>query len=154
ALTLAEFASKVIVLQREAALTSQAYYRDRVTAHPKIELRFGTVVQEILGEATVTGLRTRDASREDIASDVEAAAVFAYIGLQPTTAVLKGRVKLDSAGAIPTDGWMRTDLIGVCAVGNARSQSSHRAASAAGDGASAAVAVDRYLADGSWRGGG
>jgi thioredoxin reductase len=48
---------------------------------------------------------------------------------------------------------MRTDLIGVCAAGNARSHSAFRAASAAGDGASAAIAVDRYLADGSWRDG-
>jgi thioredoxin reductase (NADPH) len=153
ALTLAEFASKVLVLQREPALTGQSFYRDRVASHQKIEVRFGTVVQEILGEATVTGLRTRDATSNGDACDVEAAAVFAYIGLQPNTAVLQGRVNLDSAGTIPTDGWMRTDLIGVCAAGNARSRSAHRAAGAAGDGASAAIAVDRYLADGIWRDG-
>jgi thioredoxin reductase (NADPH) len=150
ALTLAEHASKVIILHRGAALTGQASYRDRVTAHPKIDIRFGTVVIEILGEDKVTGLRTRDAGN-GVTADLKAAAVFAYVGLQPNTAFLDGSIDLDATRRIPTDGWTRTELTGVCAAGNVRHQSPHRAVSAAGDGASAAVAVDRYLADGSWR---
>jgi thioredoxin reductase len=62
-------------------------------------------------------------------------------------------LSLDRAGKIPTDGWMRSELIGVCAAGTVRSQSPCRAVSAAGDGAGAAVTIDRYLADGSWRDG-
>ncbi len=150
ALTLAEFASKVIILHRGEALTGQACYRDRVTAHRKIDIRFRTAVNEILGEATVTGLRTHNSSN-GVRSDLEVAAVFAYVGLQPNTAFLQDRINLDPAGGIPTDRWMRTRLIGVCAAGNVRCQSPCRAVSAAGDGASAAVAIDRYLADGSWR---
>jgi len=150
ALTLAEFASKVIILHRGEALRGQACYRDRVTAHQKIDIRFSTAVNEILGEATVTGLRTHN-SGNGVRSDLEVAAIFAYVGLQPNTAFLEDRISLDSAGRIPTDGWMRTQLIGVCAAGNVRCQSPYRAVSAAGDGASAAVAIDRYLADGSWR---
>jgi thioredoxin reductase len=46
---------------------------------------------------------------------------------------------------------MRSELAGVCAAGTVRSQSPCRAVSAAGDGASAAVTVDRYLTDGAWR---
>jgi thioredoxin reductase (NADPH) len=150
ALTLAEFASKVIILHRGDALTGQACYRDRVTAHQKIDIRFNTVVTEIHGEAKVTGLRTRT-SREGAIADLEVAAIFAYIGLQPNCAVLQGRLSLDRTGRIPTDGWMRSELAGVCAAGNVRCQSPYRAVSAAGDGAAAAVAVDRYLTDGSWR---
>ncbi len=152
ALTLAAFAAKVIVLHRGDVLTGQASYRDRVTAHQKIEIRFNTVVTEILGEAKVTGLRTRQ-SRDGAVADLEAAAVFAYIGLQPNTAVLQDRLGLDRTGRIPTDGWMRSELAGVCAVGTVRSQSPCRAVSAAGDGASAAVTIDRYLADRAWRDG-
>jgi thioredoxin reductase (NADPH) len=152
ALTLAAFASKVIVLHRGDVLTGQASYRDRVTAHQKIEIRFNTVVTEILGEAKVTGLRTRQ-SRDGAFADLEAAAVFAYIGLQPNTAVLQDRLSLDRTGRIPTDGWMRSELAGVCAAGTVRGQSPCRAVSAAGDGASAAVTIDRYLADGAWRDG-
>jgi thioredoxin reductase (NADPH) len=150
ALTLAEFAAKVIILHRGEALTGQACYRDRVSAHQKIDIRFNTVVNEIFGEAAVTGLRTHNASI-GVRSDLEVAAVFAYVGLQPNTAFLQDRINLDPAGGIPTDRRMRTRLIGVCAAGNVRCQSPYRAVSAAGDGASAAVAIDRYLADGSWR---
>jgi thioredoxin reductase (NADPH) len=150
ALTLAEFASKVVVLHRGDVLTGQACYRDRVTAHQKIDIRINTVVTEVLGEAKVTGLRTHKASEGAIA-DLEVAAIFAYIGLQPNTAVLQDRLSLDRAGQIPTDGWMRSELAGVCAAGTVRCQSPSRAVSAAGDGASAAVTVDRYLTDGSWR---
>jgi thioredoxin reductase (NADPH) len=150
ALTLAAFASKVIILHRGEVLTGQACYRDRVTAHQKIDVRCNTAVTEILGEAKVTGLRTHKSS-EGANADLEVAAVFAYIGLQPNTAVLQGRLNLDPARRIPTDGWMRTELAGVCAAGTVRRQSPYRAVSAAGDGASAAVTVDRYLKDGSWR---
>ena len=152
ALTLAAFASKVIVLHRGDALTGQACYRDRVASHPKIDIRFNTAVTEILGEANVTGLRTRK-SRDGAVADLEVAAIFAYIGLQPNTAALQERLNLDRAGKIPTDGWMRSELIGVCAAGNVTSQSPCRAVSAAGDGATAAVVLDRYLTDGVWRGG-
>jgi len=149
ALTLAAFASKVIILHRGDALTGQACYRDRVTAHQKIDIRFNTAVTEILGEAKVTGLRTRKS--EGAVADLEVGAIFAYIGLQPNTAVLQDRLSLDPAGRIPTDGWMRSELAGVCTAGTVRSQSPCRAVSAAGDGATAAVTVDRYLMDGSWR---
>jgi thioredoxin reductase (NADPH) len=150
ALTLAAFASKVLILHRGDALTGQACYRDRVTAHQKIDIRFDTAVTEVLGEAKVTGLRTRK-SRDGAVADLEVAAVFAYVGLQPNTAVLQDRLSLDLAGRIPTDGWMRSELAGICAAGTVRSRSPCRAVSAAGDGASAAVTVDRYLMDGSWR---
>jgi len=150
ALTLAAFASKVIILHRGDALTGQACYRDRVTAHQKIDIRFDTAVTEVLGEAKVTGLRARK-SRDGAIADLEVAAIFAYVGLQPNTAVLRDRLSLDLAGRIPTDGRMRSELAGVCAAGTVRGQSPCRAVSAAGDGASAAVTVDRYLMDGSWR---
>jgi thioredoxin reductase (NADPH) len=152
ALTLAAFASKVIILHRGDALTGQASYRDRVTGHRKIDIRFNTAVTEILGEAKVKGLRTR-ASHDGAVADLEVDAIFAYVGLQPNTAVLQDRLSLDLAGRIPTDGWMRSERVGVGAAGTVRCQSPCRAVSAAGDGASAAVAVDRYLTDGSWRDG-
>jgi len=152
ALTLAAFAAKVIILHRGDALSGQACYRDGVTAHRKIDIRFDTAVTAILGEAKVTGLRTRQ-SRDGAVTDLEVAAIFAYVGLQPNSAVLQDRLSLDLAGKIPTDSWMRSELIGVCAAGNVRSQSPCRAVSAAGDGASAAVTIDRYLTDGVWRGG-
>jgi len=150
ALTLAEFAAKVVILHRGGALTGQAYYRDRIAAHRKIDVRANTVVHEILGDAKVSGLRTRDA-KSGASAELAAVAVFAYVGLQPNSAFLADRIKLDAVDRIPTDAWMRTGLVGVCAAGNVQCHTPCRAASAAGEGATASVAIDRYLADGSWR---
>lgn len=150
ALTLAAHASKVIILHRGTALSGQASFRERVIAHPKIEIRFATVVDEIVGDAAVSGLRSHHAAT-GAAADVEVAAVFPYVGLQPNTAVLDGLLKLDARGAISSDGWTRTDRPGLCAAGTVANRSAHRAVAAAGEGARAALVIDRYLSDGSWR---
>jgi thioredoxin reductase (NADPH) len=152
ALTLAEHVAKVIVLHRGDVLTGQKSFRDRVTADGRIELRFHTTVSEILGDGKVRGVRTCN-SCDGGTADVEVASVFAYVGLQPNTACVADRLRLDQSGLVPTDGLMRTEFPGLCAAGNIRRHSSYRAASAAGDGAAAAVAVDRFLTDGAWRGG-
>jgi thioredoxin reductase (NADPH) len=150
ALTLAAHVSQVVMLTRGAALTGQASYRERIAQNPKIVVRPQVEVEEILGEAKVTGLRMRDMSA-GATSELQADGVFVYIGLQPNTAFLDGRVKLGAGYGIPTDEWMRTDLAGICAAGTVRSGSPCRAASSAGDGAAAAIAIDRYLTDGVWR---
>jgi thioredoxin reductase (NADPH) len=150
ALTLAEFASKTIILHHGDDLSGQSVYKERVRAHPKIELRPDTAVEEVLGESSVTGLRIR-LTNAGSASDLEVASVFVYIGLQPATTFLNGKLRLDNTGAIVTDTWMRTDLKGICAAGTVRAGTPGRAAASAGEGATAAIAADQYLADGQWR---
>jgi thioredoxin reductase (NADPH) len=149
ALTLAQFASRVIVLHRGEAFRAQAAYRDLVRGHDKIEVRTNTIVEEVLGNGAVTGVRTR--TTDGAETNVELAALFVYVGLTPNTAWLSGTLDLDSSGHIPTDDRMRSSLPGLFAVGTVRSGSAGRAVSAGGDGAMAAVAADRYLADGAWR---
>jgi thioredoxin reductase (NADPH) len=136
ALTLVEHVGKVMLLERGGELTGQASYRERVSANPKIELRFDTVVEEILGDEAV---RATDA-------------VFAFTGLVPTTDLVRALATLDATGHIAVDAELRTTARGVCAAGNVRAGSSHRAAGAMGDGAAAATTLDRYLASGEWRG--
>jgi thioredoxin reductase (NADPH) len=153
ALTLAQFASRVIVLHRGPALSGQAVYRDGVQAHERIEVRTNTVVEEILGNGGLTGIRARTsgpAAGPASVADLELAGLFVYIGLTPETAWLEGLIALDAAGRIPTDHAMRCVLPGVFAAGTVRSGAAGRAASAAGDGALAAVGADRYLEDGAW----
>jgi thioredoxin reductase (NADPH) len=150
ALTLAQHVAQVVMLTRGAALAGQASYRERIAQNPKITVRPQIEVEEILGDAKVTGLRMHDMSGGAV-SELPADAVFVYIGLQPNTAFLDGRIKLGAGDGILTDGWMRTTQAGICAAGTVRSGSPCRAASSAGDGAAAAIAVDRYLTDGVWR---
>ncbi len=149
ALTLAEAASRVVILQRGEALTAQAAYRDQILSHPNIELRCNTQVEEIVGEAQVTGVRIRDADT-GAAANLDLAAVFVYIGLQPNSAAVEGLIALDPGGGILTDGAMRTAARGICAAGAVRAGWPGRAAISAGEGAAAAIAADRYLGSGAW----
>jgi len=150
ALTLAEFALRVVIFHRGKALSAQAAYRERVTKHPKIEIRLNTVVEEVLGDSVVTGVRTRDATN-DVKADVELSGFFVYIGLKPNTAVANGLLEFDASGRIATDAWMRTKQAGILAAGTVRSGTAGRAVSAAGDGTTAAIAAEQYLENGTWR---
>jgi len=148
ALTLAEHVGKVVLLERGAALTGQATYRERVSAQPKIEIRFETVVEEILGDDAVRALRVKDRGAE---SELATDAVFAFPGLAPNVDLVRGLVELDASGRVAVDAALRATARGVCAAGNVRAGSSHRAAGAMGDGAAAATALDHYLETGEWR---
>jgi len=144
ALTLAGFASEVLVVHRSAAPTAQEAYRRRVRECPNIRLQGNTVVDEILGGDVVAGARVRALGTGE-SSALEAAGVFIYVGLEPNTWFLRDTLRLDETGHIPTDIWMRTDLPGVFAVGDVRADSASQAIAAAGDGATAAIAARRYL---------
>lgn len=148
ALTLARFASRVIVLHRGTTLSAQAAYRDQVRENARIEVRTNMSVEEVLGDAAVTGIRTRTA--DGAVTDLELSALFVYVGLTPASAWMNGLLELDSSGCIPTDEAMRSRLRGVFAAGTVRSGAGGRAVSSAGDGATAAIAADRYLSDGVW----
>jgi thioredoxin reductase (NADPH) len=138
ALTLVSHVSGVVLLHRGEALSAQAAYRGRVLGEPRIEIRYRTEVEEILGSEVVTGVRTS-------AGVVEASAVFVYIGLAPNIAFLNGRLPLDERGSIKTDGSFGTRAAGIFAAGSVRAGWPGRAAGSAGEGAAAAVAAHRYL---------
>lgn len=144
ALTLAAHASRVIIMHRGAAFSAQAAYVQQVLDHPKIEVRFGTIVEEALGNGVLNSVRTRHVSDGKI-ENVELAGLFVYVGLAPATTWLRGVLDLDAAGRIPVDGELRTRQPGLFAAGTVRAGSVGRAASAAGDGAAVALSVDRYL---------
>jgi thioredoxin reductase (NADPH) len=149
ALTLAQHVARVVILHRGSAFSAQAAYVRQVREHPQIEVRFGTEVEEVLGNGGVTGVRTR-AVGDAKSVNLELAGLFVYVGLAPATTWLDGMLALDASGRITVDVAMRTSLPGVFAAGTVRSGSAGRAAAAAGDGAIAAVSADQYLRDSTW----
>lgn len=144
ALTLAQHAARVIILHRGTSFSAQAIYAQAVAGNPKIEVRFGTIVEEVLGNGALTGVRTRHVS-DRRSGQIELAGLFVYVGLAPATEWLGDRLTLDAAGRVPVDGDLQTRLRGVFAAGTVRSGAAGRAAAAAGDGAAAALSADRYL---------
>jgi len=144
ALELAQHVGKVIIFHRGGAFTAQHTYQQRVLMHPAIEVRYWTVVEEIVGESSVEAVKVRE-TRAGVVTQIELAGVFVYVGMEPQTAFLRGRLPLDESGRIATDGSLRTKLAGVFAAGDARSGSEPQAAVAAGEGARAALAAHGYL---------
>ena len=144
ALVLTEYASKVILFHRGDAFSGEKILQERVLSNPKIEVRWNTVVSEILGEGQVEGVAVVDATSGET-SRVDLSGVFIYIGLDPNTEYLRDALPLDNGGHIPTDVWMATPARGVFAAGDIRQNSAAQLVSAAGDGATAAIAARRYL---------
>ena len=149
ALTLSQHTARVIIMHRGTAFTAQAAYVQQVLDNPKIEVRFDTVVEEVVGNGALTGVRTRNVS-DGKTNQVELSGLFVYVGLAPATSWIGGGLTLDASGRILVDGELRTSQRALFAAGTVRSGSAGRAASAAGDGAAAALSVDRYLRDGIW----
>lgn len=149
AITLTEFASKVLVFRRGEGFSGQQVLQDRVTSSPKIEVRDNTTVTAILGDAQVEGISVED-SESGETSRVDLSGVFVYVGLEPNTQYLRELLPLDNAGHIPTDIWMRTELPGLLAAGDIRQHSAAQLVSAAGDGATAAIAAHRYIHGRDW----
>ena len=144
ALTLSNFAQSVLIFNREESFSGQYSYLQRALSDSKIEPRYRTVVEEILGEDAVTGVRLRDLATDET-SQVHLAGVFVYAGLKPNTAFLKNVLKLSETGHVPTDLWMKTQCDGLYAAGDIRQDSAAQAITSAGDGATAAIAAYRYI---------
>jgi thioredoxin reductase (NADPH) len=144
ALTLANYAERVVIFHDGENFSAQESYRQRVLSNAKITARDRTVVEEVLGDDGVTGVRVRDLASGE-SSQVGLAGVFVYVGLQPNTALLQKHVKLSDTGHVPTDGRMKTECDGLYAVGDIRQDSAAQAITSAGDGATAAIAAYRYI---------
>ena len=151
ALTLAGFAARVLVFEVGETLPAGHVHRRRVAQAARIEVRPNTVVEEILGNGTVSGVRVRDTAGGD-ASQVELTGLFVYAGLAPNSGLLGDLVTLGDAGHVPTDHWMRTERPGLFAAGSIRAESAGLAITAASDGAIAALAAHRYIDDREWSG--
>jgi len=137
---------RVVLIHPDEDLRGQETYRRRILESAAVEVRHATALEAILGDGQVSGVRVRELASGE-SSTVPVDGVFVHVGRLPNTAWLGGVVALDTGGHVPTDIWMRTEIPGLFAAGDVRASSAGQAASAAGDGATAAVAAHRYLAE-------
>ncbi len=149
ALVLTEFASKVIIFCKDAKFSGEKVLQDRVLSSPKIEVRWDTTVDEILGDGGVDGVSITETISGET-SRVDLAGIFIYVGLEPNSGYLDEVLPLDGGGHIPTDLWMETPVQGLFAAGDIRQSSAAQLASSAGDGATAAIAARRYIERRDW----
>jgi thioredoxin reductase (NADPH) len=139
ALFLTKFATSVTVIHRRDELRASKIMQDRAFAHDKIDFRWNSLVEDILGDGAVTG---------DV-SELEVAGVFVAIGHDPTTKLFAGQLELDEDGYIVTaPDSTRTSVEGVFAAGDVQDHVYRQAITAAGSGCMAAIEAERWLSHG------
>jgi thioredoxin reductase (NADPH) len=151
ALFLTRFATKVTLLHRRSAFRASKIMLDRVMAHPNIELRANTVIEEVLGveEKEVKGVRLRDVTNSEECV-LPISGLFLGIGHEPNATMFKGQIDLDVDGYIRTTGNVLTTLEGkvvpgVFACGDVQDRRYRQAITAAGSGCMAALEAEKFL---------
>ncbi|MFC2012385.1 thioredoxin-disulfide reductase [Chloroflexota bacterium] len=146
ALHLTKFASKVIVIHRRDQLRAGAWLQEKAFAEPKIEFLWDTTIEKIEGDQFVQRLSLNNV-KTGKQSTLEVGGLFVSIGFKPDTDFLKGIVPLNSIGQIITNDKMETEVPGIYAAGDIRADSARQIVTAAGDGATAAISIGRYLTE-------
>jgi thioredoxin reductase (NADPH) len=147
ALFLTRFAPKVTVIHRRDQLRASKIMQERAFRSEKIEFLWDSVVDEVLGEDYVTGVRVKNV-KTGATHDLSVEALFLAIGHKPNTNELKGQLELDEVGYIKVEpGSSRTSVEGVFACGDVMDPTYRQAITAAGSGCMAAIDAERWLAE-------
>jgi thioredoxin reductase (NADPH) len=147
ALFLTRFATKVTLIHRRDELRASKIMAERVLANEKIEMAWDSVVCEILGEDSVTGVRLKDVKTGET-RELPVEAVFIAIGHSPNSALFEGQLDLEPSGYMKVEpGTTRTSVEGVFAAGDIADSVYRQAVTAAGTGCMAAIDAERWLAE-------
>ncbi|MCD6334212.1 MAG: thioredoxin-disulfide reductase [Candidatus Latescibacteria bacterium] len=143
---LTKFARKVYLIHRRDELRASGVTRDRALSNEKIEFVWNSVVEEIVGEQMVSGVRVRNVkTREQSTLPVDG--VFIFVGTEPNTGFVKGILKLDEKGTLVTNRDTETLVPGIFAAGDVQEPFAQQIAVAVGHGAQAAMMAEHYLAE-------
>ncbi len=141
---LTKFASKVTVIHRRDSLRATKIIQEIAFANKKIEFLWNKRVTSIEGQTGVERLQLVD--NDGTTSSLDVQGVFVLIGVTPNNAGLPLQfLKADKWGFIPTDIESRTTVPGVMAAGDIRSKDVRQIVNAAGEGAVAVLAAEKYL---------
>jgi thioredoxin reductase (NADPH) len=149
-LYLANFVSKVTLVHRRDSLKAEKILQKRLFAHPKINVVWDSVIDEIAGTQNppgVNAVRLRNV-RTNATTDLAVHGVFIAIGHDPSTELFRGKVTMDESGYIKTvPGSTHTNIEGVFAAGDVQDAVYRQAVTAAGTGCMAALDAQHFLAD-------
>ncbi|MDA8064219.1 MAG: thioredoxin-disulfide reductase [Thermaerobacter sp.] len=141
---LTRFASRVTVIHRRDQLRATKVLQEKAFANPKVDFVWDSVVEEVLGDQVVNGVRVRNVKTGETRA-LPGEGVFVFVGILPNTTFLHGFVDLDASGYVVTDAELRTSRPGVFAAGDVRATPLRQVATAVGDGAMAAVLAEHWL---------
>jgi thioredoxin reductase (NADPH) len=146
ALFLTRFATHVTVIHRRDELRASKIMQERALGHEKIDFMWDSVVDEVLGDEFVTGVRVRNLKTDEV-RDIAVEGLFVAIGHKPNTDLFTGQIDMDDAGYLRvTPGTTRTSVEGVFACGDVADPIYRQAVTAAGTGCMASIDAERWLA--------
>jgi thioredoxin reductase (NADPH) len=143
ALFLTKYASEVIIVHRRGELRASKIMQRRALANDKIRFVWNSVVEEVLGEKSVEGVKTREVKTGEL-SIIPCEGLFVAIGHQPNTKLFERQIRLDEKGYILSNG-TRTSVEGVFVAGDVHDYRYRQAVTAAGEGCKAAMDALAYL---------
>ena len=146
AMILSRICERVILIHRRDNLRATKIYHDALTKSEKIEFRWNSTVNRLLGEGRLSGVELRDVGTGAL-SELKVDGVFISVGRAPATELFRDQLELDRNGYIIADESTRTSLPGVFAVGDVRTKALRQVITAAADGAVAAHYAEEYLAE-------
>lgn len=142
---LTRFASKVYIIHRRDSFRASKIMSERALKNPKIKPIWDTVVDEVVGDKFVNGLRLRNIKTNET-SLLPVAGMFVAIGHKPNTTIFKGQIELEDTGYIHTrEKSAYTSVDGVFACGDVQDHVYRQAVTAAGSGCTAAIDCERWL---------
>ena len=144
ALFLTRFGRRVTVMHRRDSLRASKIMAERAHAHGKVDFIWNTIVERVLGEEKMTGLRLRNL-HDDSLYDFDCDALFIAIGHTPNTEIFRGQLDLDPQGYIVSPDGSSTNVEGVFVAGDVNDIRYKQAITAAGAGCRAAMDAERHL---------
>lgn len=148
---LTKYASKVYLVHRRDSFRASKIMADRALNNPKIEVKWNSVIDEVLGDDTdgVTGVRIRNSVDESKTEELEVTGYFAAIGHTPNTDFLNGQLDMDDKGYVnlPISHRTNTSVEGIFAAGDVADEHYRQAITAAGTGCAAALDAEKWLVE-------
>ncbi len=141
---LTKFATTVSIVHRRDKLRASKIMQDRAMKNEKISFVWNSVVEEILGHETVSGVRLKNLVTGKTL-ELPCAGVFVAIGHRPNTSLFSGQLDLDDKGYIRTLRGTATSVPGIFAAGDVQDSKYRQAITAAGSGCMAAIDAERFL---------
>lgn len=148
---LTRYAAKVYLVHRRDELRASKILQERLFANPKIEVVWNKKVLELKGREHLGMKELQVAVLEDTVtgavSELAISGCFVFIGFKPNSGLIKEHFRHDPSGYIITDDRMMTSIPGLFAAGDLRVQLVRQVTTAVGDATTAAIAVEKYLAE-------
>ena len=141
---LTKFASQVQVIHRRGELRASAALRKEAFANPKISFIWDSVVEDVIGDTKVQGVRVKNLRMEK-ESELPVDGLFVAIGYDPNTEMLRGEVELDPKGYVAVRNGTESSVPGVFVAGDVHDYRYRQAITAAADGCKALLDAEKFI---------